>query len=143
MQTAIWSVPAACALAYAPVFIRGYFVVKYGKADNTKPRDTELQTAKMPPHIKDLTVRLRNSHLNQLETLGFYAAGVAVAVAVKVPPETLSMYTSLYLKSRFAFNLAYAGPQVAKGILRSLAWGASLVSAIMVYAAAANTVANS
>lgn len=137
LSSAIWSVPLAAVLAYAPHFARIALVIMYGKLDNSKPRSDQEETAKMPKHLQEIARRLRMSHLNQLETLGFYAGAVAVAVAARVPPAQLARLTSNYIKCRFAFNLAYAAPQVGKGVLRSLAFIASIISCFIIYGAAA------
>lgn len=142
LAAAIWSVPQAMALAYVPHVVRGIVISRYGgKIDNTKPRAAEDQTSNLPKNIQDLTTRLKNSHVNQLETLGVFAGGVAVCLAVQMPAETLVKLTSNYLKSRLAYTLAYAAPQVAKGGLRSLSFFACIGSLIMLYSAAAKTVA--
>lgn len=142
LADAIWSVPKALGLAYAPHLARSIIIARHGgQFDNTKPRAADAQVANLPKHIQDLATRLKNSHVNQLETLGVFAGGVAVCLAVHVPAETLVKLTSNYLKSRLAFTLAYAAPQVAKGALRSLSFIASLGSLIMLFSAAANTVA--
>lgn len=138
IASAIWSVPIAWGLTFAPIVARSIIVSRAGKLDNTKPRAVDTQIEKMPQNLKDLTERLRASHNNQYETLGYYAAGVAVAVAVRVDPVTLSRFTGMYIKSRIAYNLAYAAPQVANGGLRSLAFLAAMISVGMLYGAAAS-----
>lgn len=143
LAAAIWSVPIATGLAYAPFFARSLLVAARGKLDNTQPRNEEQQIATMPKHLQELALRLKGSHLNQLEMLGLYAGAVAVGVAANVPPPTLQRLTSWYLKCRVAFNLAYAAPQVANGFLRSLSFMASLTSCFLIYAAAAKTAAES
>lgn len=139
LAAAIWSVPQAMALAYAPHVARGIIIARNGgKIDNTKPRASDEQIANLPKHIQDLVTRLKNSHVNQLETLGVFAGGVAICLAVQVPGPVLVKLTSNYLKSRLGFTLAYAAPQVAKGALRSLSFVSSIACIIMLYSAAAN-----
>lgn len=138
-DTAIWSVPIAWGLSAVPFVARAVLLHLKGKMDNTKPRRREAETVSLPTEYRDLAIRLLNCHANQLESLGYYAAGVAVAVAVKVPAETLVKLTGLYIKSRLAYNLAYTMPQVAGGLLRSASFVASMASIGMLYAAAAET----
>lgn len=137
----IMSVPKAAALAYAPTFVRTFIIRRFGgKMDNAKPRDVDAQIRDLPKHLQEITTRLKNCHFNQLETLGLYAGGVAVCLAVKVDHETLVKLTTHYLKSRLGFTLAYASPQVANGALRSLCFIAALITIIRLYSAAAATV---
>lgn len=140
LSQAIWSVPIAAGLAYAPVFARAFVISRFGgKLDNTRPRDIDAQVSNTPEHVRELAGRLKASHANQLETLGLYAAGVAIAVAVRVPPPELARLTGWYIKSRLAYNLAYAAPQIGGGALRSLTFFAAMTSCVLLYAAAART----
>lgn len=139
IQKAIWSVPVAWGLAYLPIAVRAIVVGRFGKLNNSKPRDIDGQTSKMPDQMKELADRLRSCHLNQIETLGYYAAGVAVAVAAHVPAANLVRLTGLYIKSRIAYSFAYAAPQVANGALRTIAFVSAMVSIGMLYAAAAES----
>lgn len=138
-ESAIWSIPIAWGLSYLPFAARALLLKLKGNLDTSKPRRREAETASLPVEYQDISIRWANSHSNQLETLGYYAAGVAVAVAVKVPPETLARLTGLYIKSRLAYNLAYTMPQVAGGILRTACFVASMTSVGMLYGAAAET----
>lgn len=137
--SSIWSVPLAWGLSFLPHVARGILVSVHGKFDNTNPREKDAQVASLPKEYQGLAVRLASCHNNQLETLGYYAAGVAVAVAVRVPPDTLAKLTGFYIKSRIAYTLAYAMPQVGKGVLRSLTFVGSMTSIGLLYAAAAET----
>lgn len=136
---AIWSVPIATAVAYLPVFVRKAIVAVKGKLNNKRPRDEDLHLSGMPKDLQELAMRLKNCHLNQLETLGLYAAAVAIGVAVRVPPQTLNRLTGYYIKSRVAYSFAYAAPQVGNGIVRTLTFLGSLASIMMLCAAAAET----
>lgn len=154
-RDAIMSVPVATFLAYAPIVARKLILAKYGEADNTKPReeptvksdvrDTSNKSERkqgIPEHIYEIVTRLKSCHYNQLEMLGLYAGGIAVAVAVRVQPETLSRLSSWYIKSRLAYTLAYAAPQIAGGALRSATFFAAAGSCIMIYYAAADASAS-
>lgn len=146
------SVPVATFLAYAPIVARKLILGKYGEHDNTKPREEPLVKATsesdsnsnsegkqgIPEHIHGIVTRLKSCHCNQLEMLGLYAGGIAIAIAVRVQPETLTRLTSWYIKSRIAYTLAYAAPQIAGGALRSAAFIAAAGSCIMIYYAAAD-----
>lgn len=138
-ESAIRSIPIAWGLSFLPFAARAILLKLKGKLDNSKPRRREAETASLPVEYQNLATRWANCHANQLETLGYYAAGVAVAIAVKVPPETLVKLTSLYIKSRLAYNLAYTMPQVAGGFLRSACFVASMTFISMLYGAAAET----
>lgn len=145
LREAILSVPAATFLAYAPMLARKLILGKHGQHDNTKPREEPTVKSAgggdgkkgVPEHIYDLVTRLKSCHYNQLEMLGLYAGAVAVAVAARVEPATLTRLTGWYIKSRIAYTLAYAAPQVAGGALRSLSFFASISSCFMIYYAAA------
>lgn len=118
---------------------RAVVVAIKGKLDNGNPRDHSKQTETMPKAYQELCKRLAASHYNQLETLGYFAAGVAVAVAMRVPESTLASLTGWYVKSRIAYNITYALPQYANGVPRSMAFLGAMTSVGMLYAAAANT----
>lgn len=137
---AILSVPIALGMALAPIVVRAVVITfKGGKMDLSRPRDREGQVKGMSLGMQQLADRLLSSHNNQLETLGYYAAGVAVAVAVKVPVERLNLITGYFLKCRFAYNLIYAAPQVANGALRTIAFLGAMISCGMLYTTAADT----
>ncbi|CAN8063536.1 unnamed protein product [Agarophyton chilense] len=142
MDTAIYMVPAAWAVSAIPVFARAIVVSKFGKMDNSKPRDRSSQTAGMPKHIAALCDRLLACHNNQLETLGWFSAGVATAVAVKVPGDDIASLATSYVGLRVAYTLAYAAPQVASGALRSLAFVGSMSYIVRIYLAAAAAAGN-
>lgn len=138
-HTAIWSVPAAWGLSMAPLIARVILVKTKGRFDHATPRDHISQIAKMPPSLQQLAARLAASHNNQLETLGYYAGAIAVAVAVRVPPHALARLAGMYIKSRIAYNLAYAAPQVANGALRGVSFIASVTTIAIIYGTAATT----
>lgn len=163
-REAILSVPVATFLAYAPMAVRKLILARFNKFDNANPRKDPLTPdttssssssspsssssqknkgdAVIPKETRELLHRLKSSHENQLETLGLYAGGVAVAIAVRANPDTLLQLTRWYVKSRLAYSLAYAAPQVGNGILRRLSFIAASASCLMVYFAAANASAN-
>lgn len=139
VESAIKSVALAWVLSSVPLVARTLIIRFKGSFDNTKPRDRKGQEAGLSPGLQQVAVRLLGAHTNQLETLGFYGAAVAVAVAARVPPETLSKLTGYYIKSRIAYNLAYAIPQVAGGVLRSLTFISGIAITTMIYFAAAES----
>lgn len=151
LRAAILSVPAAAFLAYAPMLARKIILLKYGELDNAKPREEPRVKGEdeggegkrgVPVHMYELATRLKACHNNQLEMLGLYAGAVGVAVAARVAPDTLNRLTGWYVKSRLAYALAYAAPQVAGGALRSSAFIAASVSCIMIFYAAADASAS-
>lgn len=137
MTFAILSVPIAAGLAYAPHFMRAFLCAVKSKMNNKFPRDHDLQHKSLSPSDRQLAERLANSHKNQLETLGFYAAGIAVAVASRVPVPQLNMLAGVYVGARVAFSVAYAAPQVANGAIRSLSFVACLGTIVKIWLAAA------
>lgn len=141
-DVAIKSVPLVWVLSSVPLVIRTLIIRFKGNFDNSKPRDRKGQEVGLSPDLQKVATRLLGAHNNQLETLGFYAGAVAVAVAAKVPPETLSKLTGYYIKTRIAYNVAYAAPQVAGGIFRSLTFLSGIAVTTMLYFAAAESVSN-
>ena len=141
-SAAIWSVPVVTALAYAPHFIRQAIVTRFGKADNTRPRDKDAQMAGTPKEMRALAERLAGCHANQMETLALYAGAVACAVAARVPPDQLALLSGYYVRARVAYFCAYTAPPVAGGALRSLTFMGTITTIIMLYGAAANAAAD-
>lgn len=110
--------------------------------DNKMPRNTEANQKGMSEEDKAFANRLAGAHENQLESLGYYAASVALAVATKVPENILLRYTTGYIASRLAYVVAYAAPQIAEGNIRSLAFGASMAFTGLLYGASASAAAS-
>eukprot|EP00178_Gracilaria_changii_P007999 TRINITY_DN2477_c0_g1_i1.p2 TRINITY_DN2477_c0_g1~~TRINITY_DN2477_c0_g1_i1.p2 ORF type:complete len:183 (-),score=42.53 TRINITY_DN2477_c0_g1_i1:301-849(-) len=140
MDTAIYMVPAAWVVSSLPLMVRGVLVSRFGNMDNRTPRDRGAQTAGMPKHIAALCDRLLACHNNQLETLGWFSAGVATAVAASVEPQQLAALASGYVAGRLAYTLAYAAPQLMGGVARSLAFVGSMSYVLRIYLAAASAV---
>ncbi len=138
---ALWSVPVSLGLTYLPHAAKVAILSRTGAFSNTAPRDTAGQDKKVDPSKRALVDRLRGAHLNQLETIGVYAAGVAAATAVGVPAVTVSRAAKLYVGARVVFNISYAGPQIADGNIRSLSFTAALGAIVWMWAAAARHVA--
>lgn len=139
---AIWSVPAAFVVAAAPAVARVALLLRRGGSmDNRAPRDRAGQVKGLSPSDAALAARLLAAHHNQLETLGYFAGGVAVAVAARVPPPELSRLAGAYVAARVAYVTAYAAPQVAHGAVRTATFFAAMASIWMLYGAAAREVA--
>lgn len=126
---AVLSVPLATLLTYVPHFARVTLQQAQQKYDNTAPR------APLPP--SGLLHRLNCAHVNQLETLGLFAAGVAASVARGKGESLNDAFAAWYLAARAAYVVAYAAPQVAGGGARSLAFGASLAAIMSIWIRAA------
>jgi uncharacterized MAPEG superfamily protein len=111
-----------------------------GKFDNSNlngRQDESSLEAKMPKATFALAQRLGAAHSNGLENLPMYAAGIAVAIASKVPLPQLDVVCGVYLASRVAFNVLYAMPPFANGAFRSLSWAVSVGATIKLYFLAA------
>lgn len=134
---AVWSVPICVGLTYLPHFVRAAICFSSKALDNRRPRDLEGQLKRLDPGKAALVGRLAASHNNQLETIGVYAAGVAAAVATKVPAPQLNKLATVYVTARVAFNIAYAAPQVLGGMPRSLSFMFSMGSCLAIWFAAA------
>lgn len=128
-QFAIFSVPIAAFLAYVPHFAKVAVLRGRSQYDNAKPRDV--------PADDELITRLGNAHVNQLEMLGVYAAGVAVATAANTPSTIILALSISYVIARFLFVIAYASPQVAGGLLRSFTFMLSMGSNLALWILAA------
>ncbi len=76
---ALCTLPIATALAYGAHFGKVFLL---GVAlDNTKPSDLECKN--VAPERRELALRLQWGHLNMLETLGFFTAGVVAGTCVR------------------------------------------------------------
>ncbi len=134
---ALWSVPIATGLAYAPHFTRVGILFRHSVFDAKEPR--EINSTKDPATDK-LIERLGFAHVNQLETLGLYAGGIAVAIATDVPPKRTTQLAAIYISSRALYTLAYANPQLLKGLLRTACFTVSLSAALALWGHAAQRI---
>lgn len=139
----IFSVVIAVILAYVPHVAKVIVLKSIGKYDNRNPRKFNADSSSVPDGKRELATRLLSCHNNQLETLGVYAAAVAINVAVTSadnPPDYFLILTSLYVIFRAIYVVAYASPQIAGGYLRSLAFGGCIASLVtlLIYPATAN-----
>lgn len=137
MSFALWSVPIATALAYAPHFIRVRLCQRAKAYKNSAPRDLDGQLKGVEERKRALVQRLAASHQNQLELLGVYAGGIAACMAVGVPTARVNSIAALYVGSRVAYNVAYALPQMFNGYIRTLTFTGAMLGAIYAWGAAA------
>ena len=139
-----FSVPLAALLAYLPHFARVAVLARHKAFDNRNPRDMASKISdRAPKGDRELASRLSSAHQNQMETLGLYAAGIAVAVATKTDTAVISRYATAYIVSRILYILAYAAPPVLAGRMRGLPFTAALASVLALWFVAANSFANS
>lgn len=86
-----------------------------------------------PPAVATLPAwvrRARNAHYNNLESLGLYASGVAMAIMAGVNPVLIGRLATQYIWSRAVYNVVYiAGEERIKtrGYLRSVIFLAGCV----------------
>ncbi|CAN8064422.1 unnamed protein product [Agarophyton chilense] len=92
---------------------------KFGKFENTTPRNYNEQTNSVPDDEKALIERLSGCHLNQLEMQSVYAADMAANVALGGSDSVLMAFTSLYIIFRIAYIAAHSGPQIVGRCVRS------------------------
>ncbi len=112
---ALSTIPVATVLAYSAHFGKVYLL---GSAlDNTKPRDLECKD--VPTERRERALRLQWCHLNMLETLGLYAAGIVAALSTGVPVVRVTACAALYIVLRFIYLGVYIAPQVLGGFLRT------------------------
>lgn len=131
------SVPCAFVLAYVPHVMRAALWRRLGIFNNVSPRSVADKLDDLPAGQADLLRRLGGAHNNQLETLGMYAAGVVACVARGRDDWQLIALTASYLAVRVAYIVLYAGPPVAGGYLRSLAFGGVLGIIMLMWVKAA------
>lgn len=136
---ALFSVPVAFFLTYAPHFAKVIVLKGASAYDNRSPRADNDNAKLLPDAKKDLVRRLASAHENQLEMLGVFAAGVAVCFGVGVRSLTLTIVTAIYVGARAAFVAIYAAPPVFDGNLRSLAFAPCLASTLALWFTAAAT----
>eukprot|EP00168_Porphyra_purpurea_P006938 TRINITY_DN1851_c1_g1_i2.p1 TRINITY_DN1851_c1_g1~~TRINITY_DN1851_c1_g1_i2.p1 ORF type:complete len:221 (+),score=26.47 TRINITY_DN1851_c1_g1_i2:68-664(+) len=102
----IQSVLAAGALAFSPLFSIVPYVQRKGTFRNANPRECQQSpeaVAELPPWV----LRARNAHNNNLEMLGFYAAGIVVAITAGVSPAVIAARATEYVGGRAVYNVVY------------------------------------
>ncbi len=138
---ALISVPVACGLAFIPHFVKVIFLTANSSYDNKDPRALNNQTKTLSPSSSAFVTRLTSAHVNQLEMLGMYAAGIAAGTAVGVSPNTMTQIAGLYIAARIGYVIAYAAPQVGNGALRTIAFGGAIGATLWAWFEAAGKVA--
>lgn len=125
----IQSVLAATALAFSPVAAVVPWLVRKGPFNNANPRECHEApdaAVTLPAWVR----RARNAHFNNLESLGLYASGVAMAIMAGVNPVTIGRLATQYIWSRAFYNFVYvAGEERIKtqGFLRTAIFWAGCV----------------
>jgi uncharacterized MAPEG superfamily protein len=131
-----FAVPAAFFCAHAPHL---YAVVNARQAyDNSAPgnfKDNILNDKSLDDKAKRHFIRVKRASENGYETLGLFAAGVAIANQAGVPVQTLNAMSWGYIGLRILYNFAYIGlgdiPQLTW--LRSLVWGISMILTVNLF----------
>lgn len=136
-QWAIYSVPFVWFLSLFPAMLRRAILIRAGSLHNAHPRDHDLQTRHMSLSKRDFLARLQAAHDNQMETLGYYAAAISIAISVNVNSKRLHFLIVAFLVARVLFIVAYAAPQFAAGSFRTLAFVSCMVCIALIYVAAA------
>eukprot|EP00168_Porphyra_purpurea_P006937 TRINITY_DN1851_c1_g1_i1.p2 TRINITY_DN1851_c1_g1~~TRINITY_DN1851_c1_g1_i1.p2 ORF type:complete len:173 (+),score=59.32 TRINITY_DN1851_c1_g1_i1:68-520(+) len=117
----IQSVLAAGALAFSPLFSIVPYVQRKGTFRNANPRECQQSpeaVAELPPWV----LRARNAHNNNLEMLGFYAAGIVVAITAGVSPAVIAARATEYVGGRAVYNVVYVAGEAkikTRGYLRT------------------------
>lgn len=112
---ALSTIPLATALAYSAHFGKAYLLGS--SLDNRKPRDLECKD--VPPERLERALRLQWCHLNMLETLGVYAAGVVAALGTGVPIARVTAAAAMYFVLRLIYLGVYIAPQILGGLVRT------------------------
>lgn len=107
--------------------------MKEGKYDNAKPRAHQDQHEAFSEERQAFLDRLVACHVNQLETLGVYAGGVAAAALFGNDNTAIIVLCAIYLAARTAYVAAYVSPQVFGGYLRTLCFVFSLASISLIW----------
>lgn len=132
VRTLCWpiqSVVAAAALAITPLSVAVPWLMRKGRFRNDNPRECQespAAVATLPAWVR----RARNAHYNNVESLGFYASGVAVAIIAGVNPVLIGRLATQYIWSRALYNVVYiVGEERIKtrGYLRSAVFFAGCV----------------
>lgn len=131
---ALWSVPISAGLAYVPHFAKVAVLSRANVFRSTHPREINSTQKEADD---ELVARLGGAHVNQLEMLGVYAAGIAAATAVAVPKDTVSTLAKIYVGSRALYVAVYAAPQVAGGAPRTICFGVAMSSIMFLWVYAA------
>lgn len=125
----IQSVVAASALAFAPVAAVVPWLMRKGPFNNANPRaihEAPDAAVTLPAWVR----RARNAHFNNLESLGLYASGVAMAIMAGVNPVLIGRLATQYIWSRAVYNVVYvAGEERIKtqGFIRTAVFWAGCV----------------
>ena len=88
-------------------------------------------------------LRAKAAANNGLESIGFYAGGIAAANAAGVPAETINSLAIAYIGLRLAYNFIYIILQANRNFapLRTLVWMSSIGVISSLYIKAGNLVA--
>lgn len=125
----IQSVVAAAALAITPLSVAVPWLMRKGRFRNDNPRECQESPAAVAT-LPAWVCRARNAHYNNLESLGLYASGVAMAIMAGVNPVLIGRLATQYIWSRAVYNVVYiAGEERIKtrGYLRSVIFLAGCV----------------
>jgi uncharacterized MAPEG superfamily protein len=123
MTTALWCVLIAGLLPYLATV-----TAKAGaKFDNANPRDW---LAKQEGYRR----RANAAQANAFEAFPLFAAAVVVAMLVHAPQGKVDALAMGFVAARVAYFICYLADQA---LLRSLAWAAGMVCAVMIFVAGA------
>lgn len=125
----IQSVLAASALAFSPIVAAVPWLIRKGPFNNTNPRECHERpdaAVILPGWVR----RARNAHFNNLESLGVYASGIAMAIMAGVNPVVIGRLATQYICSRALYNVVYVAGEErikTKGFLRTAIFWAGCV----------------
>ena len=123
MTIALWCVLIAGLLPYVATV-----TAKAGaKFDNRNPRDWLAQQ-------EGYRRRANAAQSNSFEAFPLFAAAVIVATLTHAPQDKVNVLAMVFIAARVAYLICYLADW---SIVRSLAWLAGIVSAVMIFAAGA------
>jgi len=117
----IQPVLAAGALALSPLIAVVPYLQRKGTFRNDNPRECQ-ESAAAVAELPAWALRARNAHNNNLEMLGYYAAGIVVAITAGVSPAVIAARATEYIAGRALYNVVYVAGEAkikTRGYLRS------------------------
>ncbi|EOO04416.1 putative membrane protein [Phaeoacremonium minimum UCRPA7] len=139
-----YSVPAAFILQFLPnawamvAAGRNYDLCYPRRMEETCNKDQSLDKASLTRIL-----RAKAAANNGLESIGFYAGGIAAANAAGVPAETINSLAIAYIGLRIVYNFIYIILQANRNFapLRTLTWMTSIGVISSLYIKAGNLIA--
>jgi len=108
---ALWSIPAAFALAYVPNTFNYFLIGRSIGYDNVQPRDNIARLERDPdPSVNRLAPRakrMEGAHKNGYETLTLWSSAVIAATFAGLDPIVVNCSSGIFLFTRVLYNYLY------------------------------------